>query len=176
MYYWLATESEAAGLGLNFDILETNLINLIVVIGVLVYFVGGVLKKILADRSAAIAAEIQAAEKRQADAKAALEAEEKKLADSKQEAAQILATAKKNAETAKSDILAEAAKEIERLKQSATQDTSNSQDRAVAELRRRTAELALEKVESQLQSRLTNKQQAQEALFDRSVALLGDNS
>ncbi len=175
MYYWLATESEAAGLGLNFDILETNLINLIVVIGVLVYFVGGVLKKILAARSEAIAAEIQAAEKRQADAKAALDAGEAKLADSKQEAARILATAKKSAETAKSEILAEAAKEIERLKQSATQDTSNSQDRAVAELRRRTAELALEKVESQLQSRLTNNQQAQEALFDRSVALLGDN-
>ena len=67
------------------------------------------------------------------------------------------------------------AKEIERLKQGATQDTSNSQDRAVAELRRRTAELALEKVESELQSRLSNNQQAQEALFDRSVALLGYN-
>ena len=175
MYYWLATESEAAGLGLNFDILETNLINLLVVIGVLVYFVGGVLKKILADRSAAIAAEIQAAEKRQADAKAMLVTEEKKLAESKEEASRILATAKKSAETAKAEILAEAEKEIARLKQSATQDTSNSQDRAVAELRKRTAELALEKVESQLQSRLSDNQQAQEALFDQSVALLGGN-
>ena len=175
MYYWLATESEAAGLGLNFDILETNLINLLVVLGVLVYFVGGVLKKILAERSAAIEAEIQAAEKRQADAKAMLAQEEKKLAESKTEAANILATAKTGAEAAKADILAAAAKEIERLKQGATQDTSNSQERAVAELRRRTAELALEKVESQLQSRLSGNQQAQEALFDRSVALLGDN-
>ena len=80
MYYWLATESEAAGLGLNFDILETNLINLLVVIGVLVYFVGGVLKKILAERSAAIEAEIQAAEKRQADAKAMLVEEDAETA------------------------------------------------------------------------------------------------
>ena len=175
MYYWLATESEAAGFGLNFDILETNLINLVVVIGVLVYFVGGVLKKILAERSAAIEAEIQAAEKRQADAKVMLEAEEQKLAASKEEAANILATAKKGSEAAKAEILAEAAKEIERLKQGATQDTTNSQDRAVAELRRRTAELALEKVEAELQRRLTNNQQAQETLFDRSVALLGDN-
>jgi len=175
MYYWLATESEAAGLGLNFDILETNLINLLVVIGVLVYFVGGVLKKILAERSAAIESEIQAAEKRQSEAKSMLVAEEKKLALSKEEAVKILATAKKGAESIKAEILASAAKEIERLKQGATQDTSNSQDRAVAELRRRTAEMALEKVESELRSRLTNNQQAQETLFDRSVTLLGDN-
>ena len=175
MYYWLATESGAAGFGLNFDILETNLINLLVVIGVLVYFVGGVLKKVLADRSAAIAAEIKAAEKRQADAKAMLAVEEKKLADSKEEAKSIIATAQTNSEKVKAEILAEAEKEIARLKQSATQDSSNSQDRAIAELRKRTAEMALEKVESELQSRLANNSQAQESLFERSVALLGDN-
>jgi F-type H+-transporting ATPase subunit b len=175
MYYWLATESEAAGFGLNLDILETNLINLAVVLGLVVYFVGGVLKKILAERSAAIEVEIQAAEKRQADAKALLVEEEKKLSASQEEAAKVLEAAQKSAEAIKVDILAEAAKEIERLKQGATQDTSNSQDRAVAELRRRTAEMALAKVEAELQSRLTNNQQAQELLFDRSVALLGDN-
>jgi F-type H+-transporting ATPase subunit b len=175
MYYWLATESEAAGFGLNLDILETNLINLAVVLGLVVYFVGGVLKKILAERSAAIEVEIQAAEKRQADAKALLVEEEKKLSASKEEAIKVLEAAQKSAEAMKVDILAGAAKEIERLKQGATQDTSNSQDRAVAELRRRTAEMALAKVEAELQSRLTNNQQAQELLFDRSVALLGDN-
>lgn len=175
MYYWLAAESEAAGFGLNLDILETNLINLVVVIGVLVYFVGGVLKKILAERSAAIAVEIEAAEKRQADAKAMLKVEEKKLSESKEEAARILSAAKESSEKVKSDILVEAGKEIERLKQSATQDSSNSQERAIAELRKRTAQMAIEKVEAELQQRLSNNQQAQEALFERSVALLGDS-
>ncbi|MEM1254426.1 MAG: F0F1 ATP synthase subunit B, partial [Cyanobacteria bacterium P01_H01_bin.21] len=34
---WLLA-SEEGGFGLNFDILETNLINLVIIIGVLVYF------------------------------------------------------------------------------------------------------------------------------------------
>ncbi|MCM1984077.1 F0F1 ATP synthase subunit B [Lyngbya confervoides] len=175
MFYWLATESEAAGFGLNLDIFETNLINLSVVIGVLVYFVGGVLKKILAERRTAIEAEIVAAEKRQADAQAMLAAEEQKLAQSKVEAERILASAKASAEASKAEILAAAEREIERLKQSATQDTTTSQERAIAELRRQTAKMALEKVEATLDQRLSNNQAAQEALFERSVALLGGN-
>lgn len=175
MYYWLATESEAAGFGFKFDLLESNIINLVVVLAVLVYFVGGLLKNVLAERSAAIEAELAAAEKRQQDAKRQLEAAQQKLAQSKTEADKILAAARESAEASKANILAAAKKEIERLKQSASQDTTNSQDRAIAELRRRTAELALQQVESQLDSRLSNNDAAQQALFDRSIALLGGN-
>ncbi len=173
MYYWLATESGATGFGFQFDLLESNIINLAVVLAVVVYFVGGLLKKILAERSAAIEAELQAAEKRQKDAKTQLEGAQQKLAQSKTEADKILASAKESAEAAKVSILAAAQKEIERLKQSASQDTTNSQDRAIADLRRSTAEMALQQVESELGNRLKNNDAAQQVLFDRSIALLG---
>ena len=173
MYYWLATESEAAGFGFQFDLLESNIINLAVVLTVLIYFVGGLLKNILAERSAAIEAELQAAEKRQKDAKNQLEAAQQKLAQSKTEAEQILVSAKESAEAAKASILAAAEKEIERLRQSASQDTTTSQERAIAELRRKTAELALKQVETELNTRLSDNYDAQQALFDRSIALLG---
>ncbi len=34
MYYWLATESEAVGFGFQFDLLESNTLNLAVVLAV----------------------------------------------------------------------------------------------------------------------------------------------
>ncbi len=133
------------------------------------------LKNILAERSAAIEAELQAAEKRQKDAKNQLEAAQQKLAQSKAEADKILAEAQKSAEAAKANILAAAEQEIKRLQQGASQDTTNSQERAIAELRRRTAEMALQQVESELNARLSDNYDAQQVLFDRSIALLGGN-
>jgi len=72
----LATEAahavESGGFGLNFNVLETNLINLAIIIGVLFYFGRKVLVNILEERRSRIAEEIRDAEKRQKDAAAAL--------------------------------------------------------------------------------------------------------
>jgi F-type H+-transporting ATPase subunit b len=173
MYYWLATEAEASGFGFQFNLFESNVINLAVVVGVLVYFVGGLLKTILAERRAAIEAEISEAEKRQRDAKANLDMAQQKLSQAKGEAERILATAQEGAKAAKAEIMAATEREIERIRQGASQDTSNFQDRAIAELRRRTAELALQQVETELNNRLRNNNDAQQQLIDRSIALLG---
>ncbi|MEL6249794.1 MAG: F0F1 ATP synthase subunit B, partial [Cyanobacteria bacterium J06627_15] len=61
---WLVA-SEEGGFGLNFDILETNLINLIIIIGVLVYFGRSFLGKTLTERRVAIESAIKDAEARQ---------------------------------------------------------------------------------------------------------------
>jgi F-type H+-transporting ATPase subunit b len=70
---------EEPGIGLNFDILETNLINLVIIIGVLVYFGRGFLGKTLADRKARIEEAIKDAETRKKEAAAALADEQQKL-------------------------------------------------------------------------------------------------
>jgi len=50
----LATEASGeGGFGLNFDILETNLINLVIIIAVLFYFGRGFVGKILTERRSA---------------------------------------------------------------------------------------------------------------------------
>jgi F-type H+-transporting ATPase subunit b len=59
----LATEASGeGGFGLNFDILETNLINLVIIIAVLFYFGRGFVGKILTERRSAIQEAIQEAE------------------------------------------------------------------------------------------------------------------
>ena len=183
MFYTLVTEAssasltefaEASGFGLNFDLFETNLVNLSIVIALLVYFGRGFLGNSLSERRSAIEAEIQDAEQQSQRAAESLAEEQQKLAQAQAEAQRILAAAETSARAAKEEILAHAIQEIQRLKESASQDTTSSQERALAELRQRVAEMALKEVEAELKARLTDGA-AQQQLVDRSIALLGEN-
>lgn len=177
-FFWLATEAAASaesaaehGFGLNFDILETNVINLIIIAIVLVNFGSKFLGKILSERRSAIETAIQEAEKRKQDAAAALATQQQKLAQAKSEAERIRAQAEDNAKVAKQAILDQAARDVERLREAAAQDTNTEQDRVINELRQRVAALALQKVESDLGSRMNDSLQQQ--LIDRSLTMLG---
>ncbi|MBE9093763.1 F0F1 ATP synthase subunit B [Tychonema sp. LEGE 07203] len=168
----LATEASAeGGFGLNFDIFETNLINLIIVIGVLFYFGRDFLGNILTERRNAIEEAIKEAETRQKDAAAALAEQQQKLTQAQAEAERIRAAAKENAIAAKEVILAQAAQDVERMKATAGQELDAEREKAVAQLRARVAAMALERVESQLKNSLDES--AQNQLIDRSIALLG---
>ncbi|MBE9183992.1 F0F1 ATP synthase subunit B [Microcoleus sp. LEGE 07076] len=168
----LATEASAeGGFGLNFDILETNLINLSIVIGLLFYFGRGVLGNILTERRSAIEEAIKEAETRQKDAAAALAEQQQKLTQAQAEAERIRAAAQENAIAAKEVILAQAAQDVERMKATAGQELDAEREKAIAQLRARVASMALERVESQLKNSLDES--AQNQLIDRSIALLG---
>jgi F-type H+-transporting ATPase subunit b len=186
MFYWLAIASgmaevpeeaaEAHGFGINTDIFEANLINLAIVIGVVVYFGKGFLGKVLSERRAAIASEIKDSETRKQRAFNRQSEQEKKIAQAEAEAQAIVATAQEGAKKTEAEILAQAVLEIQRLEASASQDTNSSQERAIAELRQRIVELSLKQVEQELQAQLTNNENAQRQLIDRSIALLGVDS
>lgn len=177
-FSFLATEAahtaESSGFGLNFNLLETNLINLAIVIGVLFYFGRKVVGNVLSERRSRIEEEITDAEKRQKGAAAALADAQQKLAKAQAEAEQIRAAAAENAQKAKEDILAQAGRDIERMKDTAARDLDTARERAIAELRERVAALAIARVESQLKDHLDDS--AQHQLIDRSIALLGGRS
>lgn len=166
----LAAE-EGHGFGLNFDILETNLINLVIIISVLFFFGRKVVGKTLSDRRERIETAIVSAEKRAAEAKTALESQQQKLAQAQAEAEKIRNSAAENATVAREKILAGATADIERLKQTASQDLNAERDRAIAQLRQQVVAMALAKVESQLQTGVDTE--TQQKLIDRSIALMG---
>ncbi|MEM0981121.1 MAG: F0F1 ATP synthase subunit B [Cyanobacteria bacterium P01_H01_bin.58] len=170
---WLLA-SEEGGFGLNFDILETNLINLVIIIGVLVYFGSSFLGNILSERRSTIESAIKGAEGRQKKAAAALIEQQKNLKEAQAQAEQIKAEAQENAQKARAAVLAQADKDVERMKASAQQDLTSQQERVLRELRQRVATLALSKVEADLPSALTDDVQAR--LVDQSIALLGGES
>ena len=175
---FLATEAaqavESGGFGLNLNLFETNLINLGLLIGVLFYFGRKVLGNILGERRSRIEQEVRDAEKRQKDAAAALADAQQKLAKAQAEAEKIRAAAEESAKAAREVILAQAAKDVERLKETAAKDLDTARERAIAELRERVAALAIQRVESQLSDRLDDS--AQQHLIDRSIAILGGGS
>ncbi|MEM6424367.1 MAG: F0F1 ATP synthase subunit B [Cyanobacteria bacterium P01_H01_bin.119] len=167
---WLVA-AEESGVEFNFDPLETNIINLVIIIGVLVYFGSKVLGKTLSDRRSSIETAIKDAEQRKKQASSALAEEQQRLAQAKMDAEQLKADAQANAEKAREAILAQAEKDVERLKASAAQDLSAQQDRVVRELQQQIAAMAIAQVEREVPERLNAD--VQKRLIDRSIALLG---
>ena len=169
-----AVHSEAegeGGFGLNLDILETNLINLALLIGILFYFGRKVLTNILNERRINIETEIQGAEARLKEAQIALSKAQEQLTQAQAEAQRIRKAAEENAASAREATLAKAAQDVERLKQTAAADLNTERDRAIAELRQRVSALALQKVESGLRSGIADD--VQQTLIDRSIAQVG---
>jgi F-type H+-transporting ATPase subunit b len=162
--------AEEGGFGLNVDILETNLINLVIIIGVLFYFGSKFLGKTLSTRKAEIEEAIVEAEQRKKDAAAALAEQQQKLAQAKQEAQKILADADQAAMRAKDAILAQAQADVERMKATAQQDLSSQQARVRRELQQQIAAMAVQRSEAELPNRLNDD--LQRRLIDSSIALL----
>ncbi|MEM6501321.1 MAG: F0F1 ATP synthase subunit B [Cyanobacteria bacterium P01_C01_bin.89] len=159
------------GVGINFDILETNLINLAIVLGVLFFFGKGFLGNLLGSRKADIEAAISKAESRQAEAAASLAEQQKKLAAAQEEAKSIVAKARESSVRVKEDILAKSKTEVERMKSDASRDLASEQERVISELRQRAIAKALVEVESKIKVGLSDEQKR--GLVDKSIELVG---
>ncbi|MGB0561984.1 MAG: F0F1 ATP synthase subunit B [Spirulinaceae cyanobacterium] len=167
---YLATAE--AGFGLNLNILETNLLNLAIVLGLLVVFGRRLLSNILSERRAKIEGTIAEAEAKASQAAASLAEAQQNLAQAQAQARTIREQAIVTAEQAKSDVLAKGHQEVERLKSSAAADLTAEQERAIAELRQRVTVLALAQVETRLQDRLGDDVM-QEQLLNRTIGQIG---
>ena len=171
-FFLLNAEAGAeSGFGFNFDIIETNLINLGIIFVLLIVYGGKVVGNILSERRAKIEAEIKSAEARAKESKDALAVAQKNLKEAQANAVNIRSEAEANAEKARQAVLAKGEKEVERLKATAAADLSSEQDRAIAQLRAKVVEMALSRVESRMGEVLNDDKQRQ--LVDRSIAKLG---
>ncbi|NJK37326.1 MAG: F0F1 ATP synthase subunit B [Oscillatoriales cyanobacterium RM2_1_1] len=167
----LATEaSSEGGFGLNFDILETNLINLAILVGALVYFGRGFLGKLLGDRRTDIEQAIQDAEQRLKQAAEALAEQQQNLTQAQTEAERIRQEAEDRAKLLRDQILAQSIQDVERMRTTSNQEIDAERERVATQLRSEIAARALEQAEAQLRNRLDDSTQQQ--LIDRSLALL----
>jgi F-type H+-transporting ATPase subunit b len=169
-FLFLATAGKG-GVGLNLDLIETNLFNLTLVLGFVIVFGRKVLTEILTERRTLIETAIKDIEDRQKQAVSALEVAKQNLAQAKAEAETIRKSAVTSAASARAEIEAKAVADIERMQQLAAADTNTEQDKAIAELRARITTLAIERAEAQFKNLLTES--AQSTLIDRSIAMVG---
>jgi F-type H+-transporting ATPase subunit b len=164
-------EAAEAAEGLN--VLESNLINIVLLVALLVYLGRTVVAKVLADRRAAIVQEIQAAEAKRDQARLALAEQQQNLAAAEAQAAEIVAQAEATAAKVKAEILAEVDQEIARLRAGAERDVATQSDRVLQELRQRLVAQVLQQVEADLPSQLTPERQ--QHLIERGLVALGRN-
>ncbi len=165
----LATMEER-GFGLNPDLLETNLFNILIFVGVLIYLGRGVVGKILTERRQSIEAMISEAEQRKQKAMEQLAQEQQKLAQAQAACEAIRKKAEADATAAREAILATMQEEIHRLKAQAEQEIALEQAKVQLLLKQEIVERALAEVRAYLDRGLTEQQQQQ--LIERSIARL----
>ncbi|MGB5597045.1 MAG: F0F1 ATP synthase subunit B [Crocosphaera sp.] len=170
----LATESHAEGealISFHFDFLESNILNLAILVGVLVFYGRKVVGNILSERRNQITQAIQEAEAKQRQAATALAKEKENLAQAEAEAERIRKAAQERAKTIKVEIAAQNERDIARLQETAAADLSSEQERVMAQLKKQIVEEAIVKAENQLKAQVDNN--TQQRLIDRSIAQLG---
>lgn len=171
----LATELFAhhGGFGLNFNPFETNLINLIIVIGVLTWFLRGFLGGMLDRRRQAILADLKDAEDRLNVASAAVTKAQQDLQAAQQKAQQIRADGSARAQAVREESERRTIEEMARLRQDATADLGAEAARVTDLLRREAARQAIEKALASLPGKLDGDVQAR--LINQSIDTLGND-
>jgi F-type H+-transporting ATPase subunit b len=158
------------GFGLNTNLFDTNIINLVIVIGVLVWFLRGFLGGILERRREAILADLKDADERLLIAAKALEEGEKELSQAQATAERILAEGKQRAQAIREESERRTVVEMARIKEDAVANLNAEAARVIESLRLETARAAVEKALEALPGRLDDQSRAR--LIDRSIEAL----
>jgi len=159
------------GFGINTDILDTNIVNLALLIALLVYAGRDFLGSALNERQSEIIKGIQNAEKRLTEAESRYNEANKQL----EQAQVVIKQIKNETEQAKKNILeadcANANEELSRRFSSATASLRLREQQILGDIKEQVSTLALKKVMAKLQNELSMEEQSQ--LIDKGIARLG---
>ena len=138
------------GIGFNGNILETNILNLAVVVGIVVSFGGDALRSLLESRRQAILSTLQQAEQKAKDAKDRLAEAKAQLELSQKKAKEIREQGKLSAEREKSLLSRQTQEEIMQLQESKKGNIQLQQQKAIAQISEKVIALALYEVQERL--------------------------
>uniref|UniRef100_A0AAU6MZV7 ATP synthase subunit b, chloroplastic n=1 Tax=Argentina leuconota var. leuconota TaxID=3121450 RepID=A0AAU6MZV7_9ROSA len=151
--YW----PSAGGFGFNTDIFATNLINLSVVLGVLIFFGKGVLSDLLDNRKQRILKTIQNSEELREGALDQLEKARARLGKVEIEADQFRMTGYSEIEREKLNLINGTSKTLEQLENYKNETIHFEQQRAINQVRQRVFQQALQGALGTLNSCLNNE-------------------
>nr|YP_010587500.1 ATP synthase CF0 subunit I [Anomobryum gemmigerum]WAB46018.1 ATP synthase CF0 subunit I [Anomobryum gemmigerum] len=147
----------AGNFGLNTNLLETNLINLSVVLSLLVYFGKGVLNNLLSNRKQTILSTINDAEERYNEATDKLNQARTRLERAKIKADEIRVNGLSQIEKEKKELINAADEDSKRLEDSKNATIRFEEQRAIEQVRQQVSRLALERALEALNKRLNNE-------------------
>jgi F-type H+-transporting ATPase subunit b len=156
--YWILSLTNldlAESFGFNTNILETNVINLMVVIGVLVYFGKGVLTTILNNRKETILSTIRDAEERYQEALDKLNQARTQLEQAKAKAEEIRVNGILQMERDKQELMKAADEDSKRLEETKNLTIRFAEQQAIVHLRQQVSRLTVKRAMEIINSRLT---------------------
>jgi len=164
---WLLAVAEP---GILEAVLESNLVNISIILTLLYLLGRRVVGEALAKRREGILEELRQAEQRKQEALERLAEEQQKLAQAQQEAERIRRQAEASAEARRQELLQQVEQEIERLRAKAARDLAAEQEQILQELRRQIVRQALRKVEQELPQHLN--EQIHHRLIEQGIQML----
>jgi len=138
------------GFGFNTNILETNIINLAVVIAVVVTFVGDALRSLLENRKQTVLNNLREADQRATEAQEKLNQAQSQLELAKKKATEIREQGLVTAEQEKAQTIGQAEKDVLRLEELKEETIKLQQQKVVSQLSQQVVTLALTKVREKL--------------------------
>jgi F-type H+-transporting ATPase subunit b len=160
----------ANNFGLNTNLLETNLINLGVVVGLLVYFGKGVLSNLLKNRKSTILNTIRDAEERYKEATDKLKQAKTRLEQAKIKADNIRINGLSQMDKEKKDLIDAADEDSKRLEDSKNATIRFEKQRAIEQVRQQVSRLALERALETLKNSLNSELHLR--MIDHNIGLL----
>jgi F-type H+-transporting ATPase subunit b len=163
--------SPLGSFGLNFDIIETNILNLGVVIGVVIYLGGDVLTSLLNDRKQKILGTLKSADERFLEAQQKLEEAKQKVQTAQTKAIEIREQGNKTAIQAAKTLFERTEDEIRRLEEGKQATLRFEEEKAMSQVRQQVVSLSIDRAFNQLRTKMDSS--IQKRLIDTNINLLG---
>jgi F-type H+-transporting ATPase subunit b len=163
-------ETSTSLIKINFDLLETNIINISILIVILIYLGRKFLGNILIDRQNRVISSIRESEERLEKSTIRLNEAKNQLSSAQVIIHQIKEEANNTAANVKESILKQGKTDIERLLLNTKNYIYNTELQIKKQIKQQIAALALQKVQNKLKNDLDNN--IQQRIIDQSLAML----
>lgn len=160
----------AEGFGLNFDLIETNILNLAVVLGVVLYLGGDVLTSLLNDRKQKILGTLKSANERFVEAEQKLAEAKQKVQIAQGKAIEIRQQGQLTATQTTLNLFEQTKEEIQRLEESKQATLRFEEEKAMSQVRQQVVNLSIERAFSLLRTKIDAS--VQRNLIDANMNLL----
>nr|YP_009296859.1 ATP synthase CFO B chain subunit I [Bangiopsis subsimplex]AOM66202.1 ATP synthase CFO B chain subunit I [Bangiopsis subsimplex]ARO90437.1 ATP synthase CF0 subunit B [Bangiopsis subsimplex] len=157
--------------GLNLNVLDTNIINLAILLSLLFYVGKQAISSILEGRQQKVLNSLQEAEERQQQASTRLKEAQTQLAQTQLIISEIKKEAESTAQQVRESTFNQGKLDIERLVASGKASIITAEMQVKKKLLQQVASLALERVSTQLKSEISSEMQSN--IIDENIASLG---
>nr|YP_010338714.1 ATP synthase CFO B subunit subunit I [Glaucosphaera vacuolata]UNJ18664.1 ATP synthase CFO B subunit subunit I [Glaucosphaera vacuolata] len=164
-------EEHKSSFGFNFDIVETNIVNLSILVGIVFYFGKQFLLNTLGQRQQKVLLAIQEAEQQLTESNLRIVESEKKLEQAHLVIKQIISNAENTAQKIKESILSQGKEEINRFTSAKQTSIENAEIQMRKQIQKKITTLAIDRVTLNLKNKINAEMH--KSILENNISKLG---